>query len=118
MILTNKAFIGRPYITYGDSYREVKDTLERTPFMWAIQTHYMPATDTEGAFIVATCREIDASIQVAYAHEHSRAGAHYVAAMALIKRECADKWETLTVLGSAENAWGYLFCFGADGLNP
>ena len=82
MQVTNCAFIGRPYITDGDSYGEVADTLERLPFMIAIQTHYVPATDTEGAFIVATCKGIRKCIQVAYAHEHSRHGTHYVAAMA------------------------------------
>lgn len=115
--LINRAFISRPYITDGDSHSEVSDTLDRVPFMWAIQTHYMPATDTNGAFIVASCKYIDACIQVAYAHEHSREGAHYVAAMALIKRECADAWENLTVLGSVEQRGGFLFCFGRDGLN-
>lgn len=117
MKLTNKAFIGRPYITDGDSYQEVRDTLERVPFTWAIQTHYVPATDTDGAFIVASCKAIDACIQVAYSYEHSRQGAHYVAAVALIKRECSDMWENLTVLGSVEQGSGYLFCFGEDGLN-
>lgn len=117
MKLINRAFISRPYITEGDSHSEVRETLERVPFMWAIQTHYMPATDTDGAFIVASCKAIQACIQVAYGYEHLREGAHYVAAMALIKRECADMWENLTVLGSVEQGSGYLFCFGKDGLN-
>jgi hypothetical protein len=117
MKLINRAFISRPYITDGDSHSEVSETLARVPFMWAIQTHYMPATDTDGAFIVASCKAAEACIQVPYAYEHSREGAHYVAAMALVKRECADRWETLTVLGSVESGSGYLFCMGQDGLN-
>ena len=117
MKLINRAFMSRPYITEGDSYAEVKDTLERVPPMIAIQTHYMPATDTEGAFIVATCRETDSCIQVPFAYEHSRTGTHYVAAIALIKRDYPNKWENLTVLGSTDAHWGILFCFGEDGLN-
>ena len=118
MQVTNCAFIGRPYITDGESHSEVRDTLARTPSMWAIQTHYVPATDTQAAFIVASCKYIDACIQVPYAYEHSRHGAHYVAAVALVKRECADMWENLAVLGSVEQGrHGFLFCFGADGLN-
>ena len=117
MEVTDRAFISRPYITDGDSHSDVKDTLGRVPFMWAIQTHYVPATDTDGAFIVASCKAIKACIQVAYGYEHSRQGAHYVAAMALVKRKCADMWETLTVLGAVEQGGGYLFCFGQDGLN-
>ena len=117
MTLINRAFISRPYITEGDSYKEVKDTLERLPFMAAIQTHYVPATDTEGASIVATCKDIKKCIQVPYAYEHNRSGVHYVAAMALLKRDLPDKWENLTVLGSIEQGGGFLFCFGEDGLN-
>lgn len=117
MQLTNRAFISRPYITEGDSYEEVKDTLERLPFMVAIQTHYVPATDTEGAFIVASCKGIQKCIQVPFAYEHNRSGTHYVAAMALVKRDLPDKWESLAVLGSIEHGGGFLFCFGEDGLN-
>lgn len=117
MTLINCAFIGRPYITEGDSYIEVKETLERLPFMLAIQTHYVPATDTEGACIVATSKGIRKCIQVPFAYENSRSGTHYVAAMALVKRELPDKWENLAVLGSIEHGGGYLFCFGEDGLN-
>lgn len=117
MRLANRAFIGRPYIAPGDSYEEVKDTLERLPFMAAIQTHYVPATDTEGACIVATCKGIRKSIQVPYAYEHNRSGVHYVAAVALLRRDLPDKWENLAVLGSIEHGGGFLFCFGEDGLN-
>ena len=117
MEVINRAFISRPYITEGDSYEEVRDTLERLPFMVAIQTHYVPATDTEGAFIVASCKGIQKCIQVAYAHDHSRHGTHYIAAMALAKRDLPDKWENLAVLGSIEHGGGFLFCFGEDGLN-
>ena len=107
MQVTNRAFIGRPYITEGDSYEEVKDTLDRLPFMVAIQTHYVPATDTEGACIVASCKGIQKCIQVPFAYEHNRSGTHYV----------ADKWENLAVLGAIEHGGGFLFCFGEDGLN-
>ena len=117
MTLINRAFIGRPYITEGDSYDEVKDTLARLPFMVAIQTHYVPSTDTEGAFIVASCKGIQKCIQVPYAYEHNRDGVHYVAAVALLKRDLPDKWENLAVLGSIEHRGGFLFCFGEDGLN-
>ena len=37
MEVINRAFISRPYITEGDSYNEVRDTLDRLPFMLAIQ---------------------------------------------------------------------------------
>ena len=117
MQIINRAFIGRPYITEGDSYEEVKDTLARLPFMVAIQTHYVPATDREGACIVATCKGIKKCIQVPYAYEHNRSGVHYVAAVALLKRDLPDKWENLAVLGSIEHGGGFLFCFGEDGLN-
>ena len=117
MQMINRAFIGRPYITEGDSCEEVADTLERLPFMVAIQTHYLPATDTEAACIVATCKGIKKCIQVPYAYEHNRSGVHYVAAMALLKRDLPDKWENLAVLGSIEHGGGFLFCFGEDGLN-
>ena len=117
MTLVNRAFIGRPYITPGDSQVEVADTLARLPFMVAIQTHYVPATDTEGACIVATCKGIKKCIQVPYAYEHNRSGVHYVAAVALLRRDLPDKWENLAVLGSIEHGGGFLFCFGEDGLN-
>ena len=117
MQVTNQAFIGRPYITDGDSHSEVRDTLARTPSMWAIQTHYVPATDTQGAFIVASCKGIQKCIQVPFAYEHNRSGTHYVAAMALAKRDLPDKWENLAVLGAIEHGGGFLFCFGEDGLN-
>ena len=116
-LLYNRAFIGRPYITEGDSFDEVKDTLARLPFMFAVQTHYVPATDTEGAFIVASCKGIKKCIQVPFAYEHNRSGTHYVAAMALAKRDLPDKWENLAVLGAIEHNGGFLFCFGEDGLN-
>ena len=117
MKLHSCAFMSRPYITEGDSYEEVKDTLDRLPFMLAIQTHYVPATDTEGAFIVASCKGIQKTIQVPFAYEHNRSGTHYVAAMALVKRDLPDKWENLAVLGAIEHRGGFLFCFGEDGLN-
>ena len=117
MEVINRAFISRPYISQGDSYGEVKDTLDRLPFMVAIQTHYVPATDTDGSFIVATCKGIKKCIQVPYAYEHGREGVHYVAAMALAKRYLPDKWQNLAVLGAIEHGGGYLFCFGEDGLN-
>lgn len=114
MNLINQAFINRPFITPEDSYEEVKDSLARVPFMKAIQTHYVPATDTEGAFIVATCKELEACIQIPYAYEHSREGAHYVAATALMRRERPADWQQTALLGSMEYRSGYLFCFGAD----
>ena len=115
MQLINRAFIGRPYITEGDSYQEVRDTLERVPPTWAIQTRYTPAEDTKGAFIWASCKAINAGIPVAYPYEHSRKGAHYVAAVQLAKRDL--KWENLALLGSVEQNGGFLFIFGEDGLN-
>ena len=114
MNLINRAFITRPFITPEDSYEEVKQTLDRVPFMKAIQTHYIPATDTDGAFIVATCKELDACIQVPYAYVHSREGAHYAAATALMRRERPADWHLTALLGSIESRSGYLFCFGAD----
>ena len=117
MEVINRAFISRPYITEGDSYNEVRDTLDRLPFMLAIQTRYVPATDTEGAFILAYINGAKKCIQVAYAYEHSDHGAHYVAAMALLKRDYPNKWENLAVLGSIDYLSGRLFCFGEDGLN-
>ena len=117
MQVTNRAFMGRPYISQSDTYQEVADTLDRLPFMVAIQTRKVPATDTRGASIVASCKVIQKCIQMAYAHEHSRHGSHYVAAMALVKRELPNKWENLAVLGSVEHGGGFLFCFGEDGLN-
>lgn len=117
MEVINRAFISRPYITQGDSYSEVKDTLDRLPFMLAIQTHYIPSTDTEGACIVASCKGIRKCIQVPFAYEHNHEGVHYVAAMALAKRDLPDKWENLAVLGSIAHGGGFLFCFGEDGLN-
>ena len=112
MNLVNRAFITRPFITPEDSYEEVKQTLARAPFMRAIQTHYVPATDTDGAFIVATCKEMEACIQVPYGYEHSREGAHYVAATALMRRERSVDWPTYVLMGSVESRSGYLFCFG------
>ena len=112
MQLINRAFITRPFIAAEDSYEEVKQTLARVPFMRAIQTHYIPATDTDGAFIVATCKEMEACIQVPYAYEHSREGAHYVAATALMRRERPADWHVTALLGSMESRSGYLFCFG------
>ena len=87
MQLINRGFITRPFIAAEDSYEEVKQTLARVPFMRAIQTHYIPATDTEGAFIVATCKDMEACIQIPYAYVHSREGAHYAAAAQLMRRE-------------------------------
>ena len=113
MNLVNRAFITRPFITPEDSYEEVKDSLGRVPFMKAIQTHYVPATDTEGAFIVATCKELEACIQIPYRYEHfSREAAHYVAATTLMRRERPADWHVTALLGSMESRSGFLFCFG------
>ena len=113
MQLINRGFITRPFIAAEDSYEEVKQTLARVPFMRAIQTHYIPATDTEGAFIVATCKELGACIQIPYRYEHfSREAAHYVAATALMRRERPADWDITALLGSVESRSGFLFCFG------
>ena len=117
MPLINRAFIGRPYIAPGDSHVEVADTLARLPLMVAIQTHYVPATDNEAARILATCKGTKRFIGVPYAYEHNRSGVHYVAAVALLRRDLPDKWENLAVLGAIEHGGGFLFCFGEDGLN-
>ena len=50
--------------------------------MQAIHTKYLPATDTKGSRIKATC---DAgSVTIPYPHEHDESGAHYAAAQALL----------------------------------
>ena len=115
MQLINRAFITRPFIAAEDSYEEVKQTLARVPFMRAIQTHYIPATDTEGAFIVATCKDMEACIQIPYAYVHSREGAHYAAAAQLMRRERPADWHEQTLMGSMESRSGFLFCFGGWG---
>ena len=116
MQITNRAFISRPYINIQDTYKDTKELLERLPAIITIQTSYIPATDTEGAFIAACWQETKASIQVPFAYEHNRIGTHYVAARALMIEEHPSIWESFVVLGATPNNWGYLFCFGVDGL--
>ena len=115
MELITRGFIGRSYITEGDSHKEVRDTLDRLPLTVAVQTHYEPATDFDGSSIVAVLKGEKCTLSAPYYHEHNRDGAHYVAAMALIKQEF-PRWGNLVLLGAIENAGGYLFMFGEDGL--
>ena len=50
--------------------------------MQAIQTKYLPATNTKQSRIKAWCNA--GSVTIGYPHEHSEADAHYSAAQALI----------------------------------
>ena len=50
--------------------------------MQAIQTKYLPATNTKQSRIKAFCNA--GSITIGYPHEHDEARAHYSAAQALI----------------------------------
>lgn len=50
--------------------------------MQAIQTKYIPATNTKFSRIKAWCEA--GSVTIAYPHEHDESGAHYSAAQALI----------------------------------
>lgn len=117
MKLFTNAFISRPYLADDDSYQAVSDTLERLPFMLAVETQYVPATDTAGSFIVATCKGPWNSVQVPFSYDQSLEGAHYVGAVAMAKKACPDRWESLAVLGRVQTSTGYLFAFGEDGLN-
>ena len=118
MEVINRAFISRPYIPEGDSYGEVKDTLERLPFMIAVGTRYVPPTNMMAdPCIVASSQMVDRSIQMPFACEHNHNHNHLRAAVALVKTEFPDSWQSLAVLGSFEHGCGFLFCFGEDGLN-
>lgn len=119
-MIVNQAFIGRPFITEGDSISQVRGTLEKAPSMWAIHTHYVSATHSRSAQIVATCKSSQSTIQVPYACEHSNRGSHYIAAAELIKRECADCWGDFVLLGWAEfttlgTKQGFVFSFAKSG---
>lgn len=121
MEVINRTFISRPYIPEGDSYGELKDTLERLPFMVAVGTRYLPGTETLDPCIVASCQMVDKSIQTAFACAHKSSKmqrhTHLLAAVDLVKTEFPGKWENLAVLGVIEHSCGFLFAFGEDGLN-
>ena len=79
--------------------------------MQAIVTKYLPATNTRGSRIKATC---DAgSVSISYPHELSGSDCHRAAAQALLDKLDWNKYGALIGGGLPNNA-GYVFVFNND----
>ena len=101
----------RHSIACESSPDNIRATLSSLPAAWYVQTHYVPATDTEGAFIVATCKDLEACCQVPYSYELNSDGAHYAAALTLVRKVIPHKVESLSLLCFTNQKGGYLFTF-------
>ncbi len=78
----------------------------------AISTKYLPATNTRGSRIKASCDR--GSVTVPYPHELSGADCHAVAVDALLRRFAAEdgndkSWGTLANYAVGSTATGYVF---------
>ena len=77
--------------------------------MKAIETRYMPCTNTRGSRIKAMAEGGNA-ITIPYPHELSGAAAHAAAAVALCKKMGWTNHGGLVSGGNVKNT-GYVFCF-------
>ena len=75
--------------------------------MKAIETKYVPATNTKPSRIKAMTADRKISITIPYNHEGSVSDAHSEAAVALCHKL---DWKGALVMG-ALNETGYVFCF-------
>lgn len=75
--------------------------------MKAIQTRYMPATNTRGSRIKASAEGVK-SLSIPYPHELSGAAVHAAAAVELCKRQ---NWTGNLVSGGLPDQSGFVFCF-------
>ncbi len=78
--------------------------------MQAIQTKYLPPTDTKGARIKATCERGTRTIP--YPYELSGDSVHREAALQLIERFVAEDWKERSIPPS-QNPWKRAFVTGS-----
>lgn len=76
--------------------------------MQAIQTKYLPATNTKGSRIKATAE--GATITIGYPHEFNEMEAHAVAALALCKKM---GWAGDLIGGGLENTYVFVFTYSS-----
>jgi hypothetical protein len=76
--------------------------------MIAIQTKYIPASNTKGSRIKAwTCN--GHSVTISYPHEYSHEQCHFQAVKALVAK-CKAEWDLSDMrYGGTDD--GYVFCF-------
>ena len=77
--------------------------------MQAIQTKYLPATNTLGSRIKATCER--GSITIDYPHELSGDAVHREAALQLLERFVSEDWTERSIAPSS-NPWKREFATG------
>lgn len=75
--------------------------------MLAIQTKYLPCTNTRGSRIKATVG--DRSVTIPYPHHFSHELVHFEAVKALVEKYKLD-WD-LTDMRFGSTPTGYVFCF-------
>jgi len=80
--------------------------------MIAIQTKFLPCTNTKGARIKAWVTDRTWSTTIPYPHELSNELVHFEAVKALIEKHKLE-WDLTNMrFGGVEN--GYVFCFDAS----